>query len=66
MTEIYLHFLFAHYGFYGNAPVFVSLVISPPEYRDMFHIFGLVWMNEETTVADGVWRVGSGAENMHD
>ena len=21
MTEIYLHFLFAHYGLYGNAPV---------------------------------------------
>ena len=23
MTEIYLHFLFAHYGLYGNAPVLV-------------------------------------------
>ena len=22
MTEIYLHFIFAHYGLYGNAPVF--------------------------------------------
>ena len=21
MTEIYLHFMFAHYGLYGNAPV---------------------------------------------
>ena len=24
MTEIYLHFLFAHYGLYGNAPVVVA------------------------------------------
>ena len=25
MTDIYLHFLFAHYGLYGNAPVGVPL-----------------------------------------
>ena len=24
MTDIYLHFLFAHYGLYGNAPVVVG------------------------------------------
>ena len=24
MTEIYLHFLFAHYGLYGNAPVHIA------------------------------------------
>ena len=31
MTEIYLHFLFAHYGLYGNAPVPVLLaVLLPP------------------------------------
>ena len=24
MTDIYLHFLFAHHGLYGNAPVHVS------------------------------------------
>ena len=28
MTEIYLHFLFAHYGLYGNAPV-VMVVVMP-------------------------------------
>ena len=28
MTEIYLHFLFAHYGLYGNAPVRVAEVVT--------------------------------------
>ena len=26
MTEIYLHFMFAHYGLYGNAPVTLALL----------------------------------------
>ena len=31
MTEIYLHFLFAHYGLSGNAPVdLVEGEVSPP------------------------------------
>ena len=30
MTEIYLHFLFAHYGLYGNAPVLV--LVTPPDH----------------------------------
>ena len=29
MTEIYLHFLFAHYGLYGNAPVGAVLHSRP-------------------------------------
>ena len=29
MTEIYLHFLFAHYGLYGNAPVDGVLIYCP-------------------------------------
>ena len=28
MTEIYLHFLFAHYGLYGNAPQ-AQLLLHP-------------------------------------
>ena len=28
MTEIYLHFLFVHYGLYGNAPVLLVAVSS--------------------------------------
>ena len=28
MTDIYLHFIFAHYGLYGNAPVLVPTVRS--------------------------------------
>ena len=29
MTEIYLHFLFAHYGLYGNAPVGGTVRTAP-------------------------------------
>ena len=29
MTEIDLHFLFAHYGLYGNAPVGEDAVVLP-------------------------------------
>ena len=33
MTEIYLHFVFAHYGLYGNAPVSPhALALSVPRY----------------------------------
>ena len=31
MTEIYLHFLFAHYGLYGNAPVVAPNPEKPPD-----------------------------------
>ena len=27
MTEIYLHFLFVHYGLYGNAPLVARLLV---------------------------------------
>ena len=30
MTDIYLHFLFAHYGLYGNAPVDPVWVTAVP------------------------------------
>ena len=33
MTEIYLHFLFAHYGLYGNAPVLPSLYLTIEIYK---------------------------------
>ena len=45
MTEIYLHFLFAHYGLYGNAPVLPSLYLTIEIYnfRLIARSLYLVW-----------------------
>ena len=41
MTEIYLHFLFAHYGLYGNAPV-CSRRISEHQCGVQTQVYGLL------------------------
>ena len=46
MTEIYLHFIFAHYGLYGNAPV----VPSPSVCRGM-----------QSLLPKAVWQLGISA-----
>ena len=56
MTEIYLYFLFAHYGLYGNAPV-VTLSLSQAcvaaESPDVFVIWRKGW---------GGWRADDAAD----
>ena len=41
MTEIYLHFLFAHYGLYGNAPVSAPLVSRGSHAAVFGYVLGL-------------------------
>ena len=64
MTEIYLHFLFAHYGLYGNAPVVVvclklgvALFLRCTFFVCMLHSLahdlpsGLTWSTSTATVS---------------
>ena len=50
MTEIYLHFIFAHYGLYGNAPVELELELELIHGWELNMPFGRLLTNDISTM----------------